>query len=145
MADRVQFQTAMRAGACTLLRDFGRDLGIHLAVFEARPASIQPPHAFIDSLSESTSYDAMRERVVRVTAVVCHGLFDTKTAVEQRDRFVDGFADWVYDRIHAAADNTSIGVVAVTDEPTFTADWIDAENNTFYATRIVLEGRATDN
>lgn len=146
MTTRIAFQTAMRAAAVQLLEDFAADVGVRLQVYRARPISIHPPTAFIDSIAEDIEYagPTMRQRTPRVQVVVLHGLFDSGEAVDQRDAFVDAFMDWVTDRYHAAAGSTLLAVTATEDVPNFIADWLapTIERRAFYATQITLEGFA---
>jgi len=146
---RVAFQTAMRAGACELLRDFRDAVGIPLNVYEGRPATIRPPHAFCDRMVEALAYPgdssvAYRQRVPRLEIVVLFGDFDSKDTVEQGDFFIDGFIDWVTDNPHAANANTLISLVATEDEPTFVPDWIYPESarKVYFGKRLILEGYA---
>jgi hypothetical protein len=80
-----------------------------------------------------------------VEIVVLHGTFDSGDAVDQRDRFVDAFVDWVRTRFHAAGANTLLRVTSLEDDPTYVPDWLPPEQQrTYYGTRISLEGAATD-
>jgi hypothetical protein len=74
------------------------------------------------------------------------GLFDSKEATAQRDAWVDAFHAWVRARVHEAGANTLIGPRSVNDIPVFNPDWgSEAQRQTtYYATRIILEGFATD-
>ena len=147
---RIPFQAAMRAAAVALLTDFAADEGIKLQVYPGRPASLFPPTAFVDALSETFEYPGgvtWRQRTCRAEVVVVHGVFDTKEAVTQKDAFVDAFVDWATDRVHAAGANTTIGLVAVADEPAWQPDWRPANTTNgpepiYYATRLTLEGFA---
>lgn len=146
---RIPFQTAMRTAACDLLRDYRAAVGIPLNVYEARPATIRTPHAFVDRMTEVLAYPgdssvAYRQRTPRAEVLVLHGTFDSKDTVAQRDAFVDGFIDWVTDNVHAADPNTLISLVATEDEPTFVPDWIYPEEarKVYYGTRLILEGYA---
>ena len=147
---RIAFQAAMRAAAVDLLKDYASSASIKLQVYAARPASLFPPTAFVDRLTETTDYPGAvtwRQRTVRAEVVVVHGLFDSLEAVTQKDAFVDEFMDWVTDNVHAAGANTTIAVVSVDDEPAWSPDWRPANatngpNPTYYATRLILEGFA---
>lgn len=141
MVVRVQYQTAMRAGAVTLLEAYAADAMTRLQVYPGRPRSIYPPTAFIDAINETLSYTGLRQRSPQAEVVVIHGLFDTKEAADQRDAFVDGFIDWVTDNPDASGAGNLIWVPEVTDLPTFVPDWVPPEDQkAYYATRIVLEG-----
>ena len=138
---RVQYQTAMRSGSVTLLENYAADAAIRLQVYPARPRSIYPPTAFIDSIGETLDYTGLRQRHPQAEVVVVHGIFDTQEAAEQRDAFVDGFIDWVTDHPEGSGAGNLIWVAETSDLPTFVPDWVAPENQkTYYATRIVLEG-----
>ena len=145
MPTRVAFQTAMRAAAVSLLKDYADSASLGLQVYRARPLNIFPPCAFVDGMAETlTSLNAVnRQRVPRVAVVVLHGIFDHGDTVDQRDRFVDGFLDWVVDRYHEAGANTLIAPTEIEDIPAFVNDWMPPDQQrVYYATRITLEGYA---
>jgi hypothetical protein len=131
-----------RAAATALVRAYIADADFGGSMYPARPRTITPPHAFVDRVTESDSYPAgtLPQRTVRVEVVMVHGLFDSKDAVDQADRFADGFMEWVTDDVHAAGANTTIGVVGIDDEPDWVNDWMPPETHrVHYATRITLE------
>jgi hypothetical protein len=141
----VPFTTQCREAAVTLLTDYAADAGVGLQVYRARPASVHPPTGFVDKVRESVDYLAAApyQRNITVDVVVIWGLFDGGTAVDQRDAFVDGFLEWISERVHAAGANTTIGVSGVEDDPSFVNDWMKPElQRTYYATRFSLEGFA---
>ena len=139
---RYAMQTAVRAACVDMLEDYATAASIKLQVYPARPRSVNPPTAFVDNLSEATTYTGLLvQRLVTAEVIVMHGLFDSKVAADQRDAFVDGFIDHVIDTIHAAGSNTTIGAISTEDVPDYINDWMPpAEQRTYYATRIVLEG-----
>jgi hypothetical protein len=143
---RIAFRTAVRAAAVTLLDDFKADVGMVLQTYPARPRSVNPPTAFVDSIRESFEYPGgvrWRERTTSVEIVVLWGLFDSKEATDQADAFCDAFLDWVTDRYHAAGANTIVEISNIEDEPTYVPDWMQpSEQRTYFATRITLEGFA---
>jgi hypothetical protein len=142
---RIPFQTLMRAAAVAFLTDYAASTmpPIKLQVYPARPRSLFPPTGFVDSLSERIEYTALNQRQPTADVIVVHGLFDSKEAATQRDAFVDGFIDWSLDRIHQAHGNTTVAVTDVDDLPSYVPDWMPpAEQKTYYATRITLEGLA---
>lgn len=146
---RIPFQAAMRAAAVELLTDYAAAAGITLQVYPGRPASLFPPTAFVDKITERIEYPGAttwRQRSPTVEVVVIHGLFDSKEAVAQKDAFVDGFLDWTTDHVHAAGASTTIGLVSVEDEPAWQPDWSPANLKgalaIYYATRLTLEGYA---
>lgn len=149
LVTRLPFQTAMRAAAVQLLTDYGTAAGINLQVYPGRPASIFPPTAFVDRISERiTPYTiTSHQRTPTVTVVVIHGLFDSKDATAQKDAFVDGFLEYVWDRYHQAGANTLLDAVATEDEPNYIPSWLPPVNgrpNVYYASVIALEGLAPD-
>lgn len=145
MSDRIPFRRQMRDASVQLLVDYKDEQGIKLQVYRARPASLFPPTAFVDRVTEAISdVTLLRQRVVSVEIVVLHGTFDSGGAVDQADAFVDGFLDYVADRYHASGPNTLIRGAAVDDDPFYTAEWVppgEADRD-FYASRITLEGFA---
>ena len=148
MTLRVAFESAVRAAAVSLLTDFAASAGIKLQVYRARPASLFPPTAFVDKMGERIEYPGStdwRQRTVTAEVVVVHGVFDSGEAVDQRDAFVDAFLDWATDRVHEAGASTTLGLVAVEDEPAWSPDWNPVNGNAsavYYATRLTLEGFA---
>jgi hypothetical protein len=143
---RIAMQTAMRAAAVQLLSDYNADLDTpnHLQIYPARPRSIKPPTAFVDSLREDLEYTAsLVQRTPTADVIVIHGMFDSLSAANQRDAFVDGFLDWAIDNYHAAGANTLVAVTSIDDIPDYVPDWLPPEEQrTYYATRISLEGLA---
>jgi hypothetical protein len=131
-----------RAAAVTLLEAYRDDADVKLSVYPGRPRSVLPPHAFVDRLTERTSYPAgvPPQRTVSVEVVVVHGLFDSGEAVAQADAFADGFMDWITDAPHAAGGNRTLGVDSIDDEPDWVPDWLPPEKQgPYYATRVTLE------
>ena len=131
-----------RAAAVALLEAYKAEAETKLSIYPGRPRSILPPHAFVDRITERTSYPAgvPPQRTVSVEVVVVHGLFDSKEAVTQADAFGDGFLDWITDNPHAAGGNRTIGVDAIDDEPDWINDWMPPEKQgVHYATRVTLE------
>lgn len=144
MSDRFPFDTNVRAAAVSLLEGYRDDAELKMTVYPGRPATIVPPHAFVDRMTSRIEQTAsLFQRYPRVELVVLHGLFDSGDAVAQRDRFVDGFFDWVRDNVDAAGAGTEIYMVATEDDPTYVPDWLPADKaRTYFATRIILEGFA---
>lgn len=140
-------QAELRAASVQLLRDFAAYADLKLAIYAGRPRQVAPPHAFVDRITETLDYLGPKQvqRHPRAEIVVIHGLFDSGDAVAQKDQFVDGFVDWVRDNRAAAGTNTTVGVLAVEDEPVYRPDWQPEEQQRdYYATRITLEGLALD-
>jgi hypothetical protein len=144
---RIAMQTAMRDAAMSLLLDFKAQQDIKLQIYRARPASIAPPTAFVDRMRERITFigPVQMQRQPSVDVVVLHGLFDHGDTVDQRDKFVDAFLEFVADRPHEAGPNTMIGGVSVEDDPTYIPDWLSPEKQrTYFASVITLEGLALD-
>lgn len=141
---RIPFRTQMRDAAAQLLVDFKDEQGLKLQVYRARPVSLHPPTAFVDRVSESLEDNGLlRQRNISVEVVVLHGLFDSASAVDQADRFVDAFLDFVADRFHAPGPNTLIRGASVDDDPFWTPEWQPPDvQRDYYASRITLEGFA---
>lgn len=148
MATRYAFAAAMRVAAVDLLKDYAdtvtTPVPLTLQVYRARPASVMAPCAFVDRVRETVDYSAasyLRRRTVTAEVLVLWGLFDSGSAVDQRDRFVDGFIDWVSDNPNAAGGNQTIELVSIVDDPTYVPDWLRAQDQkTYYGTRFALEG-----
>ena len=141
----MSFRTDLRAACVQLLTDYKTDANIKLQVYPGRPRSIAPPTAFVDTIREAIAYSGptQYQRTPTAEVIVLHALFDSKEAVDQADAFVDGFLEWVVDRYDAADENTTIGITEVDDDPTYVPDWLPpAEQKTYYATRISVEGYA---
>lgn len=140
---RYPMQTAMRAACVALLEGYKDSASIRLQVYPGRPRTINPPTAFVDGISETISYTGLVQRRPTASIVLVHGLYDSAEAARQKDAFVDAFLDWCIDDIHAAGANTTVGIVGTEDIPDFVPDWLPpAEQRTYYATRIELEGLA---
>ena len=142
-------QASMRAAAVALLTDYAASASVKLQVYPGRPTSLYPPTAFVDRLTETLEWTGTGwpQRTVRAEVMVVHGQFDSKEAANQKDAFVDGFVYWIADRVHAAGTNTTIGLVAVEDEPAWVPDWrpantLNGPDPIYYATRLTLEGYA---
>jgi len=126
------------------LTDYKEDAELRLNVYSARPATITPPHAFIDRLRESMVHDAgFQERTPLVDVIVVHGVFDSKDAAARRDAFVDGFIEWCAENPHMAGPNTVLGIVATEDDPNWVAEWLAAPGKAleqWYATTFTIQG-----
>lgn len=143
---RVALQTGARAGAVTLLSGYAASVGIKLQIYRARVGQFSPPTAYVESLTEGTDDFSKDEsqRSVSVLIRVVWGVFDSGDAVDQRDRFVDGFYAYVADNgAHAFGPNTTCSWRSVSDDPDFTADWIEGDTRPKFATAITLEGFAS--
>jgi hypothetical protein len=147
MVTRIAFQTAMRAACVSLLEGYASDAMIELQVYPGRPKSIYPPTAFVDGIDEpNITYTAgLRQRTPQATVILIHGLYDSEAAAVQKDAFMDAFLDWVTDNPAGAGASTLIEIVRTEDLPDFIPTWLPEQlQQTYYATRIVLEGLALD-
>ena len=136
------FHASVRAACVSLLDEYATAASVTLATYPGRPASLAPPHAFVDTMRESIVYVGhLMQRTVQADVVIVHGLFDSGVAVAQKDAFVDGYIDHVRDNVHEAGPNSTIGVISTEDDPTYVPDWLPREQQrTYYATRMTLEG-----
>jgi hypothetical protein len=145
----VLLQRDYRTAAMELIGDYITSGAIApFQLYRGRPSAITPPTGFVDRMSDRL-VDFIAPNIfqhsIGVQVVVLHGTFDSGNTVDQRDRFVDGFLDWVRTRFHAAGANTLLRIVSVDDEPDFIPEWLPPERRlTYYGTRITLEGDATD-
>lgn len=141
---RVTFQKDVRAACVTLLESFKSEVDTNLQVYPARPRTVVPPTAFVDSIRELVTYSGhLVQRRPTADVIIVHGLFDSKEAADQKDAFVDGFLDWFIDQYHAAGANTLLAIVETDDIPDYVPGWLPpAEQRTYYATRIGVEGLA---
>lgn len=141
-------QAAYRAATVQLLTECGAAAAITLQVYRGRPASIRPPTAFIDAMSDKTDTflaPSVFQHTPSIEVICLWGLFDSGEAVDQRDVFVDAFHDYIRTRYHEAGSNTLIGPATLEDVPNYVPDWLPPEQQrTYFATRITLEGFATD-
>lgn len=146
MAYETSFRAQARAAAVALLTDYKASEGsIKLQIYRARPATIKPPTAFVDRITEADAYPAYTypSRTIRAEIVVLHGVFDNGDAVDQADAFADGFLEWAVANIGEADANTTVSVTDMEDEPTYVPDWLPEEYRVpYFATRITLEGFA---
>jgi hypothetical protein len=143
-------RAAARAAAVRLGVEYAASLTppIRLTAFRARPASIAAPHLFVDGIAERdapTGVDMYQRDPVSVDLVLIHGRFDSGEAVDNADRFADGFLDWVTDHVHEAGENSTVEVSSISDEDGYVADWIESRasgpsaQGPYYATRIALD------
>lgn len=140
-------QAAMRAASVSFLTDYAASVSVTMQVYPARPRTIAPPTGFVDLIREHIEYlgPTNRQRTPSSDVIVVHGIFDSKEAADQKDAFVDGFADWVNERFHQAGTNTLIAVTDTEDLPNYVPEWMPPERQlVYYATRITLEGLALD-
>lgn len=140
-------QAAYRSAAAEFLTEYAGFAGVTLQMYPARPRAIMPPTGFVDGIRETyTSFTERHfQRTPLVTVIVIFGLFDSKDAADQKDRFVDGFLEWAYERPHAAGPNTLIRVSEAGDIPDYVPEWLPpAEQRTYYAVEVTLEGFGTN-
>ncbi len=142
---RIPFETMMRAAAVQMLRDYAQDASYKLSVYEGRPLTIAPPHAWVERLRETigegNNFSAFRQRQVEVDVRIVWGLFDSKEAVLQRDTFIDQFIDWTWDRPHEAFGSTVLEPRRVEDDPNFQPDWgPEQQRNADYFSSLLTIG-----
>lgn len=143
-------QAAYRAAAVSLLTDCAANANVRLQVYRARPLTLHPPTGFVDQMGDTnTPFPAtstLYQHEPALEVVLVWGLFDSGEAVDQRDAWVDAFHDWVRARPHEAGANSLIGPRGLVDIPNFVPDWGNQaqQETSYYATRITLEGFATD-
>ncbi len=140
MTTRIAFQAASRAGAMQLITDYCASVGLESQRYPARPKQVKPPTFYVESITEVLTPFTIgdRQRSTRVTIRAIWGRFDDGNTVIARDKFVDGFLDWVADNYHAFGANTDVNAVAVADSPEF-----DFDGETLFSTAIALEGFAS--
>jgi hypothetical protein len=142
---RLALQTAARAGTVALVHGYRTAASLEMGqLYRARPKQLKAPAVWIDSIIENTDAFTVEEsqRVVRVTLRVAWRKYDTGDAVDQRDRFVDGFYGYVMDNYHAFGANAECNWIAVSDDPDWTPEWIPENPESMFLTEITLEGRA---
>jgi hypothetical protein len=142
---RIALQTAVRAGAVTLVDGYRASVSLSLGqVYRARPAQIKAPSVFVDSVSEgAVSFTtAEYQRVVSVGIRVVWGVYDSGSAVDQRDAFVDGFYAWVADHPRAFDGNADCVWVGTDDDEDWSPGWIPTDESKYFSTLVTLEGRA---
>lgn len=142
-------QADYRAAGVSLLEDCAANASVTMQVYRGRPASIYPPTGFIDAMGdELTAMPGASDLFthVPVVEILClWGVMDSGEAVDQRDAFVDAFHDWIRTRHDEAGAATLVGPRSLVDVPSFIPDWLpEQQQRIYYATRIVLEGFATD-
>ncbi len=137
------FAEQARAAMVELLTGTATDAGIKLQVYRGRPRSINPPTAFIDVFRETfTDYTGIywAARKIGMEVICLWGLYDSGEAVDQRDRFVDKFYEYVLPRFHAAGGNALVEVQEILDDPTYVPDWLAPdEQRTYFSTRFTVE------
>ena len=135
----------------TTLAAYATAQSVKLQTYAGRPATVNPPTAFVDAIRETIVYVGhMMQRTVQADIVFVHGSFDSADAADKKDSFVDGYIEYIRDPstgFHAAGASTTLGVVSTEDDPTWVPDWLGRDNGggrTYYATRITLEGYQGD-
>lgn len=135
------FRSDLRSAAHTLLNGYKESItdGKLRQVYQARPASINPPCAFIDSIVEgSIAYTpAGMQRTPDVVIRFVRGTFDRADVAEANDELVDGFIDYVVANKHAAGANTLSVVSSAEDEDGWIPEWMPADRQSAYYTTVV--------
>jgi hypothetical protein len=143
-------QADYRAAAVTMLAECAADASVQMQTYPARPMTLYPPTGFVaemgDGLDPFPGTSTLYQHTPTIELTLVWGTFDSKEAVAQRDAFVDAYHAWVRARPHQAGARTLVGPRSLNDIPVFNPDWGNEaqRNTTYYATRIVLEGFATD-
>lgn len=144
---RLPLQTNARAGTITLINGYRTATGLELGrVNRARPLKgILLPDVYIDRITEGSDSFTREEsqRTVTVALRIVWGKTYSGDAVDQRDKFVDGFYGHVMDSPDAFGANAVIYWRTVTDDPAFTPEWDAGAVDTYFMTEITLEGLAS--
>lgn len=146
----IALQADTRTACVSLMTDFNETMTppVLRQIYRARVADVKAPCAFVDRMTDELIdflAPAIFQHVTTAEVVVLHGLFDHGEAVDQRDRFVDGFTDWVRTRFHAAGANSLIRIRRLTDDPEYIPTWLpEAKRLTYFATIVTVEVEATD-
>lgn len=133
-----------------MVADCAANANVKMQTYPARPMTLYPPTGFVDALGDDLTATPgssnLFQHVPTVELVLVWGTFDSKEAVDQRDAFVDAYHEWIRTRAHEAGAATLIGPRSLSDIPVFNPDWGNESQRaaSYYATRIVLEGFATD-
>jgi phenylpyruvate tautomerase PptA (4-oxalocrotonate tautomerase family) len=137
------FRASLRGAAITLLDGYkAANNGVLKQTHRARPMSIFPPCAFVDSISESIEYTpAGAQRTPDVTIRFVRGVFDRADVADETDDLIDGFVDYVVDNRHAAGPNTLVTISSVDDDDGWIPDWVPEEQRRpYYSTTATLSG-----
>lgn len=133
------------------LEGYRTAVGIRLNVYPGRPATIRPPHAWIDARHDvinSIVAGSAMDHVANVELIVVHGLFDSRDAITQRDAWVDGFNTYLRNALRGeglAGGNSVLERWRVDDIPNYTPDWVpERDRTTYYATLYRLEVSLSD-
>lgn len=108
----------------------------------ARPQSIFPPSAFVDSISESdiVTTPAGEQRTPQVAVRIVRGTFDRADVGVETDELIDGFLRYVIDNRHAAGANTLVTLVSAEDDDGWVPEWMPTEHQRQYYTTVVTLG-----
>lgn len=135
-----------RAGTVALVDGYRTASGLKTGrLYRARPLKgVLPPDIYIDRITEDADAFTREEsqRIVRVALRILWGVYDAGDAVDQRDRFIEGFYAYVMDYgMDAFGANVALYWSGVTDDPDFTPEWVTGSES-YFMTEITLEGRA---
>jgi len=142
---RLPLQTNARAGTIALVNGYRTTSADELGqVYRTRPKVLKPPSVYIDRITEGSDSFTREEsqRTVTVALRVVWGETYGGDAVDQRDRFVDGFYGHVMDNPDAFGANAVIYWRTVADTPDWTPEWL-ADAGPYFMTEITLEGFAS--
>lgn len=135
-------RVAMRAAALSLLDGYkAANAGSLKQTYQARPATIATPSAFVDAINEGEiAYTpAGMQRTPDVVIRLVRGTFSSGDVAEANDALVDGFIDYVVDNKHAAGANTLALITSVEDDDGWIPEWIP-ESQPYYSTLVTLSG-----
>lgn len=134
-------RAAARTAALSLLNGYkAANDGALTQTYGARPKSITPKAAFVDSISEDLAYTpAGLIRTPAVVVRIVRGTFASEDVAEANDALVDGFIQYVVDNRHAAGANTLILVTSVEDDDGWIPEWIP-DALPMYSTLVTLSG-----
>lgn len=132
----------MRTAAVALLEGYKAANDTDLRhIFRARPMSISPPAAFVDSIEdpEINYTPAGMQRTPNVRIRIVRGTFSSGDVADVNDQLVDDFIDYVVTNRHAAGANTLALISSVEDDDGWIPEWIP-ESQPFYSTIVTLSG-----
>ncbi len=144
---RLPLQTNARAGSVQLLEGYRSAASLTTGqLYRARPTrALKLPSMWVESITEATDAFTVEEsqRVVRVVLRIVWGAYDTGEAVDQRDKFIDGFYAYTMDHHDAFGANAEVYMVGTSDDPDFSPSWLTEGETPYFMTEIFLEGRAS--
>lgn len=138
---RLAMQSATRTGAMALLTAFIASTNTTMQLYRAKPKQAKPPTGYVEGIEETLTPFTIdnQQRTTRARIrLLWRDDVDAGAAVDQRDAFIDGFAEWVIEHPHAFDANALTEAVSVSDDPDF--DFGDGTD--YLSSLLVLEGFA---